>query len=177
MKSYARNIFAGCILIVLSLIYLHQSLLIRPFRGAGSTPVNSAHMPRFWGACMLLLSTILLIRGIREMLKARSKEGKKEKRKIGVLEIRNGAIAFFKEHYGVILTFTALIVYLALLDAVGFLIISALYIIAQICILSRQITKKTIIYSVIVGIASSVFVSYVFTMHLRVMLPRGILSF
>ncbi|MCL2381290.1 MAG: tripartite tricarboxylate transporter TctB family protein [Treponema sp.] len=168
MKSYTKNIFAGSVLIVFSLVYLYHSLAIQPFTGPGATPLNSAHMPRFWGACMLLLSALLLIRGIRELVKTEKKEK---------LDLKKALIGFFGNNYPVILTFTALIVYLALLNTAGFLIMSAIYVCGQACILSKKPTGRIVFFSAIAGIISAVLVNYIFVVHLNILLPRGILGF
>jgi putative tricarboxylic transport membrane protein len=158
------------VLIVFSLVYLYHSLAIRPFTGPGATPLNSAHLPRFWGFCLLLLSAILLFRGIRELLKTGSRDGNQQGWKETLLR-------FFADNSRAILTFTALIVYLILLNPVGFLITSALYVCVQSCILVRRTTKRLIVVSAITGIISAIAVNYIFVVHLNVLLPRGIIGF
>ena len=168
VTNYKKNIFAGSILSLFSLLYLYNTFAIRPFTGIGSTPLDNRFMPRFWGICLLLLSVILLIRGFNELRKASPEKTKGNKRET--------FINFFNEYREVILTFTALIIYIAMMGAVGFLIMSAIYIFAQIIILSK-ITKRNIIFALIIAVTSSVLVTYVFTAHLPILLPRGILGF
>jgi hypothetical protein len=171
--EYRKNIMTGGVLLAFSGAYLALSTKIRIFRGAGAAPLDSAFVPRFWGLCLLLLSLSLLLRGLRERKREVALHGAPEKSAVG---FGAKARAFIAANYEAILTFAIIAVYTALIDPVGFLIMSILYLFAQILILSDP-KKRNLVRAGIMAVVASVAVDYIFVQLLHVMLPRGIFGF
>jgi putative tricarboxylic transport membrane protein len=165
---YRKNIIAGAALAVFSAGILLLSLNISTFTGLGAAPLGSAFIPRLWGVCLGVLSLSLFFRGLRER-GAYVKAGKAAPFSFNFSEFR-------KKKYEVILTFVTIAVYTALIGPIGFIIMSALYLFAQILILTPP-GKRNLPVAAIVSVATAVLADYVFVSLLHVLLPRGILGF
>lgn len=168
MLSYRKNLTAGVLLALFAVIYLYFSSNISTFTGSGSTPLGARFMPRFWGLCLLLLSTILAFRGLAErraQIAARGAESSPF-----------SLTALLKDRYEVILTFAAIFVYIFFLKSIGFIIMTALYLFAQILILSSPEEKKYTA-TAITAMIFAVGLDYIFVVLLNVLLPKGIIGF
>jgi putative tricarboxylic transport membrane protein len=81
-----------------------------------------------------------------------------------------------KENREIVLTFVSLAVYIALLEPVGFLIMTAVYLFVQTLILTPK-EKRNYIVTLITSIVIAVALDYVFVCLLNVLLPLGIFGF
>lgn len=166
--SYRKNLTAGILLALFAIIYLYFSSNISTFTGSGSTPLGARFMPRFWGLCLLLLGTTLVFRGLAE-----------RKAHIAVTGSENipfSMVALLRDKYEVILTFAAICVYIFFLKSIGFIIMTALYLFAQILILSPPEEKKYTA-AAITAVVFAVGLDYIFVVLLSVLLPKGIIGF
>ena len=165
--KYKINMIAGGVLFLFGLAYFILTWQIANFKGLGAPPVDAKFVPRLWGGLLMFLSLIVFIRGIREYLRLR-KEGKIEKKKTNLIQ---GVI----EYREVILSFLFLLIYILLLQPVGFIIMSALFIFAEAMVLTPKGKRKPLI-AAIVGIVAAVVVDFAFVTLLHVLLPAGILG-
>jgi hypothetical protein len=165
---YRKNIIAGAALAVFSIGVLLVSFNISTFTGLGAAPLGSAFIPRLWGVCLGLLSLSLFFRGLRERA-AYAKTGK-------IVPFAFSFAKFCKENREVILTFVVIAVYTALMGVVGFVIMSAFYLFAQILILTPP-GRRNLLAAGIISVVTSVLVDFIFVSLLHVLLPRGILGF
>ena len=165
--TYRTNIVTGSTLTFFSVLYLYFSFDIVPFRGLGATPLDATFIPRFWGTCLFLLSISLLSRGLRQRKIKVDNAGSEAAVKFSLGD-------FYQRNYEVILTFTAIGIYIALLGIVGFIIMSALYIFFQALLLSPP-GRRNYKTAAILAILSSVAIDFMFVRLLSVLLPRGIL--
>jgi putative tricarboxylic transport membrane protein len=166
--SYRKNIIAGAVLSVFSVVVLLLSLNIPAFTGLGAAPLDSAFIPRLWGGSLGLLSLSLLFRGLKERA-VYAKTGK-------VIPFPFKLSKFCRENREVILTFVIIAIYTALVGIAGFIIMSALYLFAQILILTPP-GKRNFTMAGIISIITSVLLDFVFVSLLHVLLPRGIFGF
>lgn len=166
--NYRKNLYPGLLLSIISIIYLVFSAQIEIFTGSGSTPLNARFMPRLWGSLLLLLSLILVYRGIKQLIStSKSKEDIPEKIKI---------INLIRENKEVVLSFIALFIYVVTMKYVGFLITTAIYIYIQILILTKK-EKRNYVLPAIVAVVFSCSIYFVFVYFFNVLLPAGILNF
>lgn len=165
--SFPKDRITGIILSLFSLLYLFFSKDIRVFRGSGATPLTSAFMPRFWGTFLLILGLVLVFRGGFR----RSSEAE-EARPSTAARLKN----WIAGNYEVVLTFLFIGIYSVLLSSVGFTIMSALFIFAQILILTSP-GKRRPIPAFLVGIFFAVLIDFIFVKLIGVLLPKGILGF
>ena len=170
MKAkYKINMITGAVLFAFALTYFILSWQIANFKGLGAPPIDAKFVPRLWGVLLMVLSLIVFVRGLLEYLRLK-KEGKIEKKEGETLV---GKIVEGRE---VLMTFLCLLIYILLLQPVGFIIMSALFILAECMILTPKEKRKPLI-ALAVGIIVAVFVDFAFVRLLHVLLPVGILGF
>ena len=166
--EYKKNLIPGIVLTIFSIIYLVLTSQIKKFSGLGSDPLGARAIPYLWGISLLLLSLILVVRGIKQRN----------------LAIKNNTLVkselnftgMIKENREIVLTFVSLAVYIALLEPVGFLIMTAVYLFVQTLILTPK-EKRNYIVTLITSIVIAVALDYVFVCLLNVLLPLGIFGF
>ncbi len=166
--EYKKNLIPGIVLTIFSIIYLVLTSQIKKFSGLGSDPLGARAIPYLWGISLLVLSLILVARGIKQRN----------------LAIKNNTLVkselnftgMIKENREIVLTFVSLAVYIALLEPVGFLIMTAVYLFVQTLILTPK-EKRNYIVTLITSIVIAVALDYVFVCLLNVLLPLGIFGF
>lgn len=166
--EYKKNLIPGIVLTIFSIIYLVLTSQNKKFSGLGSDPLGARAIPYLWGISLLVLSLILVVRGIKQRN----------------LAIKNNTLVkselnftgMIKENREIVLTFVSLAVYIALLEPVGFLIMTAVYLFVQTLILTPK-EKRNYIVTLITSIVIAVALDYVFVCLLNVLLPLGIFGF
>lgn len=164
--KYRNDLIPGIVLAILSAGYLFLSGQVDVFKESGATPLDSRFIPRLWGTALLILSIILIIRGLRTR-KNEIAAGKQNS-----IEI----LGILKEKREVILSFAMLTVYIIMMEPVGFLISTALYIDIQTMILTPK-EKRNFIKPLLVAILFACVIDSVFVQFLNVMLPAGLIGF
>lgn len=119
---------------------------------------------------MMLLSIMLVVRGVKQQKKAGKVPGK-EPAKMGARVAHH-----ISENREVILSFTALFLYIGLLEKIGFVIMTVLFLSAEILILTPK-EKRNYLLAVVTGIVGSGVLYFVFGKTLHILLPAGIFSF
>ena len=166
-SKYMMDIVPGVVIAVFSLLYLSQVPGIQAFEGLGSTPLDNHFVPYLWGGVLLFLGLWLVGRGIVKFKRFKAAGGEAKKNSLGA------AIAEKRE---VIASFVALVIYVGLMDLVGFVIMTVLYTFAQILILTpREKWKKIFVPAGIVALVAGFLLYYLFKVQLNVLLPAGIL--
>ena len=166
--EYRKNLYPGIILTIISAAYLALSGQIEIFTGSGATPLDARFMPRLWGTVLLILSLILVVRGIKQR-KAAVASGEIDASKKSLIE----SIADSRE---VLLSFVFLAIYVAIMEPIGFLISTAVYLYAEILLLTEK-SKRNYIIPLIVAIIFAVGIDFIFVRFLNVLLPAGIFGF
>lgn len=167
-KHYKMDIIPGIVIAVFSIGYLAMIPGIQTFTGLGSTPLTNHFVPYLWGGFLLVLSLWIIARGLRKRRKYLAEGGKIEKTalKDALMERRE-----------VVASFVSLALYVGLLDLVGFVIMTILYVFVQILILTpRDKWGKTYVPAAITAVVSGGLLFYVFRYLLNVLLPVGILK-
>ena len=162
------DIIPGIVIAVFSIGYLAMIPGIQTFTGLGSTPLTNHFVPYLWGGFLLVLSLWIIARGLRKRRKYLAEGGKIEKTalKDALMERRE-----------VVASFVSLALYVGLLDLVGFVIMTILYVFVQILILTpRDKWGKTYVPAAITAVVSGGLLFYVFRYLLNVLLPVGILK-
>ena len=77
MKKYS-DVISGAILFILSTAYYVMALDIKKFNAGQTGIVTSDFMPKIYGAAVMLLSALLIVRGIRNIKKAAGPEDEVE---------------------------------------------------------------------------------------------------
>ncbi len=163
MKKYA-DVISGTILLLFSTLMYYATTKIKVF--AAMEGLSSRFFPRIVIAVLTLLGAIVLYRGI---LVARTYDSQAEKGTSG-RKLSAGTRCSIE-------TILAIFAYVALLEPVGFLIATVLYLIAQMAILSpEKACKKNYVRYAIIAVICSVGIYFLFSKVFYLMLPDGILG-
>lgn len=161
-----KDIITGGILAVIAITYIMASFSIKVFEGAGKTVINAGTIPRIWGVCLLILSVILMIR----------RSGPEKAGEDKTVVMKSVAVkTWFYNNYAVAGTLVLMAVYIFLMDKVGYLLDTFVYLFIQILLLSPKKEKNR---AAAAGISAAVAIGtcYVFTHLLGVPLPAGVLT-
>ncbi len=166
--DYRKNLYPGIVLSIFSIVYIALSGQIQIFTGSGATPLDARFIPRMWGSVLLLLSLILVFRGMKQKIEAKS----------AGIDVKGGLSLMERVMEGreVILSFVALGIYVVIMKNVGFLISTTAYIYFATLILTPK-SKRNYILPLIVAIAFAAGIDFIFVRFLSVLLPMGILGF
>lgn len=159
------DLITGIIAAIFSIFYLSQTYSIKIFGGADARTI-----PKIWGIGLLVLSIMLIIRSLYKMYKNKKEISINDNRKV---------IDKIKNKREVVYTFLLLIFYAILMEPLGFVLSSILYVFFQIWVLT-PIDKRDSKMKFISGGLSIVFsigLYYLFTEYFMVLLPAGILDF
>ena len=168
-SNYRVDIIPGIVIALFALAYLSMVPDIQTFTGMGSTPLTNHFVPYLWGGVLLFLGLYVAVRGFRKRAAFIKAGGRIEK-----FDFKQAV----NDKLEVIASFVALTIYVALMEQIGFVIMTVLYLFVQILILTpKHDWKKTYIPAVIVGVICSLLFYYIFRYHLNVLLPQGILGF
>lgn len=154
-KKY-ESIIIGVIFLVIAAVYGSQ---IPNIKISNFAPINSAFFPKLCCVILAVLALQQLINGVRT-LKSNWAEGDEADK---------------TDYMCVAQTFGMTIVYVALLDPLGFIISSIIYLFFQISILCPKAEFKPIKF-LIISVITSLVIFVVFKNGLGLMLPRGILK-
>lgn len=161
LKKYG-NLYAGLMFLAFTIVFAVQIPNIR------RTPIgiiDSRAYPILIVTLLLVLSSILMIMSIRDLMRGKINEG-------GEQEADEGGK---KNYVCVLITLALSIVYVMLLQPLGFLISSAIYMFFLTINLCPAEKLRPVLFAVIAIVSSTVIYS-VFRYGLNLMLPGGILT-
>ena len=165
-SQYKLDIIPGVILALFSIGYLAHIPGIRVFRSLGATPLTNRFVPYLWGGTLLFLSLWITIRG---MLRYRRFKAR------GTGEGGGSILSALADKREVIVSFVALTLYVAFLNRLGFTIATAVYVFAQIVILTpAERWYKNLLPAAATGVAAGFLLFYIFRVVLNVLLPVGL---
>ncbi|MBP1933677.1 tripartite tricarboxylate transporter TctB family protein [Ammoniphilus resinae] len=163
VKRYG-DIYASVFLIIASIVLYISTFSIKMLT---VSRIGSAFVPQLVAIGIFIFSGILLRNSLKELKHRKSlendgaEEGGNEESQIN--------------YAGLISSVVLMIVYLLLLNSIGFLIMTTVYIVLQISILADK-SEMNILKFFIIAAVSSLAVYYIFRSIFHVMLPTGILG-
>lgn len=162
MKRY-REVIGGSVFFLFAATYFVMAFQIPTFNDGF---ISSDFMPKVYGAILMLLSVIQIIQGVLNKKHADCQEENQT-------DLTIQQIAF-----SVALTFVLLIGYVGLLELVGFVIMSSIFIFLMTMWLlpKDQRNKKQIILSAIIAVVFASCVYLLFVKGFALTLPAGILG-
>ena len=168
--QYKLDILPGIVLALVAVFYMTQIPKIQTFTGLGATPMTNHFVPYLWGTVLLILSIWIIIRGLRKR-NSYLKSGEAEVHKQATFS------ETVSERREVIASFVLLFLYVTLMEKVGFIIMSIIYVTVQTLLLTgTEKWKKTLPKAVIIALIVSFGLYYLFAHVLNVLLPAGIFS-
>ena len=156
MKKGTKDIVSGAVLLVLAIAMLSTSLQIKKVTPIG---VSSGFVPALVAMLLAAISLIIIFNGYRALQTDSAKRDRLLPSQLGT----------------VLGTFFAIGIYVFCLGAVGFLVSTFVYLVAQIGILSPPRERHWLKFAAISGVVTAV-VYYVFLEVFDLLLPVGILG-
>ena len=191
LKKQRTQLLGNVIFLLVAVIYLILASQITVINVFGVTVVSSATIPRILGVLLLILDIISLFQNLEELKKAKGavkdplqEAGEKETVENGELDVAQ-ALAEAEaleedadsDKMSIVLTIASLAVFSALIQPLGFLISSFIYMVLQSFILTlKEERKKKTVFIIILSAVFSVAVYLIFTRGLGLMLSKGILG-
>jgi putative tricarboxylic transport membrane protein len=160
-----RDFWVGLVFLILGVAGLVMALQFAdPVLKVAQT-IGSKFFPVVVCSIMIVFAALLIITSLMDQKNAVNSEETAEAQED-------------KPEYGrVAATLIAFIIFVALMDKIGFLIMSIIYLPVQMFILApkEKQNKKNVLLYVIIGVIAAVAIYYLFVNAFHVMLPKGIL--
>ena len=165
MKKYS-DMISGAIILLVSAILFYGTTQIRVI--ASMEGLTSKFFPRIVVGGLALMGLIIFYRGFKASRSASAAASGEET--AGPKKLSVGTRCAIE-------TMIAILIYVCLMEPVGFLITTFVYLIAQMLILAPgKVTKKTLILFVIISLIASTGIYFLFTRAFYLLLPAGILG-
>ena len=155
-KKYSELITGG-IIGLFAIAYLVGTLFIRKSRAVS---IGAEFIPRIYGVVLLLLAVCLIYQGIKSAKSFASEQTSAEGK---------------KDTKNVLFTFVLIIIYVALMQILGFILSSILFLILMSLVLTPANTKPNFIALGIYSVLLSAGTYYLFHNLMFIPLPVGIL--
>ena len=169
-KKGQNDLFSGIVLGGFAIAYLIGAAMIKIPKMLSSSFLNASSVPKLWGTLLLILGIILVIRGVRVM-KAEKAAGNVPEKKTAAQMVKD----FWSANRAVIEMFVVLLIYIALIQPVGFLISTFLFLFAEFNILTYKEDRK-LGFSIIFALVCAVGIYVMFKYGFKMPLPQGILK-
>ena len=128
--------------------------------------IGPGFMPRIIGGILLLLGLLLTLQTFRK--KSESSEAPVQSRP------RDFPVSPWSLRSPVLATFLLLILYVGLLEVLGFTLVTACYLTLQLFVLAETRTLKRFLMYVPLSVGASFVITVIFSRFLRLYLPQGI---
>lgn len=151
------DLVVGIFFLALSIGIYVMALALPPSLMGG---LGSDFMPKVLAIATGILSILHIISGVGKMKKYVPEEEAEDEK---------------PEYLRVLATIVSFTVYVALMESVGFILTSVVYLFVQMCILATKEQRNYILFAVI-SVVFNVAVYFLFRNGLNVMLPAGILG-
>lgn len=184
-KKY-RETWIGVGFFLFGLIYFALSFTIDTYAGyGGSSVVDSKFMPQFVGIMLMVLGILQTVFSYRDSKRKEKEEpesaqpaaqtiGEGEDQ-INIADYDDDAASRGADNKSLILIFAFLLIYLALMTVLGFILSTALYLMATMLLLTPK-EKRNIVLMLVITAVVSVGVYFLFVEGLSLILPAGVLG-
>jgi len=161
-----KDVIAGLFLNLMGIIMLVATSDI-PIMDEMSKDVGSSFMPKIGAALLCIFGLIILISGVRKYFPG--KVGKESVSK------ESGGVAKEGKLQAAAVTLALMVAYILLINPIGFLIATTLYLFAQIIILAPREKRNYPLFGIIAVVVSAS-IYFTFLNVFSMMLPMGILG-
>lgn len=144
--------------------------------------IGPGFMPRIIGAILLLLGVVLTLQTFRKKRETEKKSEEKSEKNSKVSDQRSKAEDALvsrisrNQKFPVVATFVLLILYVGLLEVLGFTLATVCYLALQFLVLAEERTRKRALLYVLASLVCSAVITVIFGYFLRLYLPQGILG-
>ncbi len=162
----SKDVLTGSVVIVLSLLLFAATLGVKDFAATG---VGAAFLPRIAAGLFAFLGVVMVAGGLYKP------SGNAKPARPEPPQSDKSATVPFGGAASVLLSFGLMCAYVGLLDSLGFILTSIVYIFAQTLILTKGAPRHYLLFGVL-ALFTSVGAYYLFVRVFQVMIPAGILG-
>ena len=141
--------------------------------------IGPGFMPRIIGGILLLLGVVLTLQAFRKkQTPAKSTEINGSEHPEHGIQAEDALVSRISRNrkFPVVATFGLLILYVGLLEILGFTLATACYLALQFLVLAEERTRKRALLYVLASLVCSAVITVIFGYFLRLYLPQGILG-
>ena len=161
-KNQKTNLYAVTFSLVYGIVLLIMTSMMDAPQKSGQ--VGADFLPRVIAILIIALSIGFLATTLSSALKT-MKSGNKAENTSEKQNVKR-----------IIITMALLVAYVALMNTIGFVITTIIYLFLQMVILGNHPTKKDIILYAVIAVVVPIVVNYVFVEGFQLLLPEGILG-
>lgn len=180
-----KELLIGVLFLVIGIAYLISAFFIPSYEGYGGQNISSSFLPKVLGIILVLLSILQILGAHKADTAAKTEEPKK----IAVEKETNAGGATMKnlEEFdddaamrgastkSMLITFSILVIYIALMPIVGFILSTAFFLLSSMLVLTPS-SKRNLVLILALTCIVSVGVYFLFVNGLSLVLPAGILG-
>ena len=183
MKNHMfdKELLVGVIFLVIGVAYFALAFTIPAYDAyGGSSVVDSSFVPKVVGVLLMALSAVQIWLSVKNRRKQGSESAPEagnpqQDEEFRVEDYDDDALTKNADTKSLLLIFAILILYMALMSVLGFMISTALFLLASMALLTPA-EKRNIPLMVILSVVVAVGVYYLFVNGLDLVLPAGILG-
>ena len=155
-----RDLILGIVMLAFSGFYLYYGRQIKTRPKLTPSYASAQVIPTLLGILLAVLSVCLIYQGIKR-LKAPDTDGTAKSSREDLISV--------------VLTMAIILLYVAILDTVGFILATIIYLFCQMMILAPKAKRNPVLF-IIVSVVFTVIVFIAFRIGLKQLLPRGIIE-
>ena len=157
-----KDVFGGLFWLIVAVAMYYASFGIRKLAiGGGSTSfVGSGFMPRMVAIGMIILSVTIIWKEWEKIRATGSTACDKEE------------LSLYEKYLPVVVSLVLFTAYIALMETVGFVIMTVIYLFGQMFILAAPEHRKPIMF-VVIAVVGAVTINYTFIEVFQLMLPES----
>jgi len=160
IKKYG-DIISGSFVLLVAIGLFIASANIKQFN---VVKLGADFVPRLTAVFLVILGIALIVNGVKSLKEIKNLETKQEEKKEET-----------PDYISVAVTLILLLIYVILLEKIGFIIMTSLFLFIQFIILSAKSQRKYMQFALI-SMITSVSAYYLFVSVFQVMIPAGILG-
>lgn len=171
LNKLRKDAISGMLAVLFGIAVYLDSLNVKSMKGI---LVTSAFFPQVAAVLLVILGTILIIDSTISNKSFRKKSELSSEEKAATM--KGNVIVLRKNAKLVLVSIVLLGMYIVLLEPIGFLIATSLYVFFQIFLLAPKTKRRKVVYAIIAA-ATSIILYVIFVLGLSIILPPGILDF
>ncbi len=160
MRKY-KEIISGGVMLLFAAVYFGIGMTIPEFNDGF---ISSDFMPKLYGIILMLLSGIQIIMGVRALKTNQAEDGKTETQENTSFIVPEVVVAFI-----------FLILYVALLNVLGFLLSTILFLLGMVTLFTQK-GERNVVKIVLISVIFSVVVYLIFAKGFGLTLPEGLIG-
>ena len=180
-RANKKELAVGIVFLLIGVVYFALAFTIPAYDAyGGSSVVDSSFVPKVVGVLLMLLSAVqIYLTGKKGRQPAAPKEQpaaqEGESEEFRVEDYDDDALSKNADTKSLLAIFAILILYMALMSVLGFMISTALFLMASMLLLTPA-EKRRLPFMIVLSLVVSVGVYYLFVNGLDLVLPAGILG-